>query len=318
MANDSVLKKIMGFHPAFEMIVRRIYRSQFLGKFINKKQKQKLNTTPLNISFDKIVEYLRKLGISKGDILIVHSAYGSLKGSRLSPNEIIDKLIAIVGEDGTLAMPVIRKFSESPDEKEALTASIEEIIFTYDVQNTPIWTGVLPKTLMNRDGAVTSRFPLNTLTAMGKHAEIMMQNNLDGELPAPNGINYPWKYCTDHDAWVVSLGTDLTHSLTMIHTAEDVKKENWPIKGWYRKKRFKIQDGDFYCEKTILERHPKWGMLHFGERKLSSDLIKSGVLKSNVIDGVLIESLKSKDLFNFLNSRNSNGYPYFWVKKYLK
>src|SRR5690606_15612909 len=131
MANSTILKKIMGLTPNAEMIIRRVYRSSFFPKMI----KQKKNNNSLEpINFDNIVQYLQSIGIKKGDILIVHSAYGALKPSGLSPNQIVDNLISIVGPTGTLAMPVIRKYAESPNEEDALTASVENILFTYDVQ----------------------------------------------------------------------------------------------------------------------------------------------------------------------------------------
>lgn len=318
MANDTILKKLMGVHPSIEMVVRRIYRSSIFKDILVSKAKRKKQQIIESADFKKILEYLELSGIKKGDIVIVHSAYGALKRTGLTPVEIVDGLGSLVGTEGTLAMPVIRKYPESPKEEKALTTSVENILFTYDVQESKVWTGIIPKTLMLKKGACTSRFPLNTLTAIGADAKEMMANNLEGELPTPNGINSAWKFCADRNAWVISIGTDLTHSLTMIHTAEDIKKFDWPIKEWYRKKKFRIIDKDFTCEKIVLERHPRWGMLHFGERKLSRDLISKGIMKTGVVDGVLIEILRSKELIDFLNGKNYNGYPYFWVNKYLK
>lgn len=319
MANDTLLKKLMGINPHFEMIIRRVYRLSPLTSLLTKNKKNKKNVINKSIiDFKKILAYLSSVGVKKGDIVIVHSAYGALKSTNLSPDQIVDSLISLVGTSGTLCMPVIRKFPESPKDEEVLSTSIEKIVFTYNVQKSEIWTGIISKTLMLRKESHTSRFPLNTLTAIGPHAEPMMRHNLVDELPTPNGIYSPWKYCTDKNAWVISLGTDLTHSLTMIHTAEDVKKTNWPVKNWYRQKKFKIIDNDFSCEKVVLERHPKWGMLHFGERKLSKDLVNNGIMKTNIIDGVLIESLRSRALYEFLNAKNKKGYPYYWVNKQLK
>jgi aminoglycoside 3-N-acetyltransferase len=116
----------------------------------------------------------------------------------------------------------------------------------------------------------------------------------------------------DNSAYIVSIGTDLTHSLTMIHTAED-SNPNWNVKNWYRERKFIIIDGEFRMEKTILERQPHWGVLHFGERKLSHDLQKKGLLRSANIDGILVEVLEAKALVNFLNNKNNTGYPYFWI-----
>jgi aminoglycoside 3-N-acetyltransferase len=308
----------MGLSPHIEMLIRRLYRSPFIFKLLSRNKKPKASQNYSDVDFEKVIQYLKKIGIKKGDILIVHSAFRPLKGAHLSPKDIVNKLIDLVGNTGTLVMPVIRKYSESPSEKEALTASIDHINFTYDVKNSKVWTGIIAKTLMGFENAVTSRFPINTITAIGKHSLEMTKNNLDGDLPAANDENSPWYYCTLNNAWVISLGTDLAHSLTMIHTAEDVNRKKWPIKNWYREKKFTIIDGDFKTEKVVLERKPNWGMLHFGERTLSKDLIRANIMDSKIIEGVLIESLKSAELFSFLNSKNTNGYPYFWVSKYLE
>ena len=96
----------------------------------------------------------------------------------------------------------------------------------------------------------------------------------------------------------------------MIHVAEDVNSR-WPVKDWYRKKNFIINDGVNKIEKTFLERHPKWGTLHFAERTLCKDLASSNLLKTVVVDGILLEAVKAQDLIVFLNRKNNNGYPYF-------
>ena len=41
-------------------------------------------------------------------------------------------------------------------------------------------------------------------------------------------------------------------------------------------------------------------------------------MNSDLVDGILIESLRAKKLFNYLNSKNQKGYPYFWLKGDLK
>lgn len=321
MPNTSMLDRAMASSPHVEMVVRRLYRSSYFNNFLSKfksKKKASGQTVPRKIDFERITDHLINKGIKKGDILIVHSGFKPLKPSGLSPEEIVQKLKDLVGETGTLVMPVIRKYPESPPESEALTADISDIRFTYDVQNSKVWTGIIPKTLMHMEGSVTSRFPLNTVTANGPHGQVMIADNLKEDKPTPNGQYSPWKYCTDHNAWVVSLGVDMAHSLTMIHTVEDVKKFDWPIKKWYREKHFTIIDGDFKQDKTVLERRPQWGMLHYAERTLSKDLLSSQVMSSSSVDGVGIEVLRSMDLYEFLNSRNSNGYPYFWLGKSLK
>lgn len=318
MANSGIAQKMMGYSPHIEMIIRRIYRNNLFNRILSRLKLRSNPESKVSFDFNAIIDYLKEIGVKNGDILIVHSAFKPLKPSGLKPDEIIDALLELIGQDGTLVMPVIRKYPEYPSEDKVLSTDVSDVVFLYDVQKSDVWTGIIPKTLMNRSQAVTSRIPLNTITALGPDANRMFKNELLDEIPAPNGSNSAWKYCTDKNAWVVSIGTDLTHSLTMIHTAEDVLKESWPVLNWYRKLNFRIVDKDFEITKTVLERHPRWGRLYFGERKLSADLIKDKIIKSTMINGILIESLKSLPLYEYLNMKNKKGYPYFWLNKYLK
>jgi aminoglycoside 3-N-acetyltransferase len=315
MSNASLLRNLMALSPHIEMLVRRFYRSRFyplIKKIPINLRTSADRTEPIELA--KIADYLRIIGVQQGDLILVHSASTPFKSSGHEPTAVITMLREVVGESGTIAMPVIRIYKEAPAVEDALSAEIDDIVFKYDVRKTKVWTGVIPSTLMRMPGSVTSRFPLNTLTAQGPLAAAMMSNNLEGELPTPNGSNSSWKFCADNNAWILGLGIDLTHNLTMIHTAEDVLKEQWPVKNWYRKRTFDITDGDFQLRKTVLERHPRWGMLHFGERTLARDLLHAGVMKSDRVSGLQIESMRSQELLQFLNSRNERGYPYFWVK----
>ena len=151
------------------------------------------------------------------------------------------------------------------------------------------------------------------MVAEGPLASQIMKDNLKGNSPLPCGVNSSWNNCVEHNGIIIGLGTDLTHSLTMIHVAEDVLDENWPVQNWYREKHFKIVDGEIEINKTLRERKPHWGALHYGERTLCKDLISLGIMKSTIIDGVIVEILNSKELISFLNSKNKKGYPYFWV-----
>jgi aminoglycoside 3-N-acetyltransferase len=313
MANDSLIKKIFSFSPHIEMITRRLYWNnvKWLSKRVKKKKANEPNITAIN--FSSIEQFLLDNGVVDGSLILVHSAYAPFKGRGQTPNQIVDMLLQIVGESGTVAMPAMPKFKNAVNSEDYLSKSNDNIVYEYDVHKSSIKTGVLPLMLHKREESVRSRHPINTMVAIGPLAESLMRDNLNGDSPLACGINSSWAKCIDNDAVIIGLGTDLTHSLTTIHVAEDTLDTNWPVDNWYENKAFKITDGDFEVTKILRERSPKWGALHFAERTLCKDLINSGVLKTTVIDGVLVEVLKAKDLITFLESRNSKGYPYFWV-----
>lgn len=310
---------VVSWSPYIEILVRNLYwrNVRFLKRF---KSSVRLADTSLRqkpiCDFTKIINYLSSVHVSKGDLLVVHSSYDALAGTGMSPEQIIEKLIDYKGETGTLAMPVIRKYKGEPKYEHILKTNTDDLVCNYNVNKTCVTSGFLPYTLMKRKGSVTSRFPLNPLTATGPLAEEMMKHNLDGECPSAHGTNSSWKFCLDHNAVIIGLGIDLAHHITMLHVAEEAFE--WPIpdEKWYRKRKFKIIDGDFSIDKVVYERKPKWGMLHIAEKTLANDLRKSGILKEDVIDGVRVSVLYSNDLMIFLLKKRKKypTYPYFLCK----
>lgn len=305
----------MGSSPYIELLIRYLYWNN-IDFFLRFAKKKRINTEYVN--FSKISDYLKDVGISSGDLILVHSSYGNLKRVQKSPIEIIEELKEIVGENGSIAMPAIREYEEEPNLRNYLKTDLSETVSTFNVYNTKVITGALPATMVKMREATVSRFPLNTMVAIGKLAKPMMENNLKGELPTACGANSSWKFCLDNNAYLVGLGTDLSGCLTMIHVAEDILDENWAIKNWYRKRIFKIIDKDFSVLKIVRERQPKWGALHWAGRTLCKDLADKKILFTKNIEGVLVEVMKAKDLIDFLNSKNQKGYPYFCVKKHLR
>src|SRR5690554_3633436 len=198
--------------PKNEVFLRKIYwkNVEKLNYLSPNKNNRIQRTIPLD--FNLVLDFLSRNGVGQGSNIIVHSSYGNLKPISLSPAEINEELIKLIGNKGTIAMPVIRSFVEDNlTLKDHLEDKIKDIECTYDVNKTKIISGVLAQTLMNRKGSITSRFPLNPLTANGPIAESMMKNNLEGDLPSPHGPNSSWKFCADNDAFVFYLGVDFGH-----------------------------------------------------------------------------------------------------------
>lgn len=310
--------KVVSLSPRIEFIFRRFYW-KYSDCLLNLKPGRNSSSNEVKkVDFDKIISFLKSCGVRSGSLLIVHSSYKSLRPTRLSPNAIIDKLLELIGE-GTVVMPVIRTYQEEKIGKEYLNQDeeLENILCIYDVKKTPIHTGCISIALMNRIGSLTSRYPLNSVTAFGPLSKLIINDNIDGVEEAPNGEHSSWKHCLDNDAIIVCLGCDATHSLTMIHTNEDAFGD-WPVKNWYRKRKFKIIDGEFSKDIIVKERRPIWGCVHYLERNFRKDLIKSGILKVSIIDGVEISVIYSKELMTFLRRRKNKAYPYYISKKMMR
>ena len=315
---DSIYDKIVSISPYFEIILRKTYwHSSLLIEIKNKLQNKKRKKSSFinKVPFSYIISKMKERGITKGDLIIVHSGMIGLKACEVKPKEVINSLLEIIGNKGTLAMPTIPYFKKNPTGKNYISMDISNLLLEYYPDKTTAWTGIIPNVFLTYPKVIRSRHPLNTLAAMGPLAEIMMKDNISGYKPLPNGKNSSWKFCADHNAKIIGLGIDLTHNLAMIHTAEDTEPEKWNKYNWYRERKYRIIDNNKSIEIVVRERKHS-AALNFAERKLAKDLLNEGILTKDNIRGVKLEIiLESKKLIEFLKSKNKYGYPYFMLKR---
>lgn len=316
MSLFNVYKRIALTSPYIEVLMRQIYwrNISFFEKFRPKKTVQKNNavvedSNKAKADFDSIITFLQQNGVKEGDVIIVHSSYEELEKTDLLPEEIINKLLLLVGESGTLAMPAIRKFKNTPQYKDLLKQEFDEVR-TYDTQKSRVTSGLLPYTMLKRKDSFVSRFPLNPMVAIGRYAETMMEKNLEGDLPSAHGANSSWKFCLDKNAWVIGLGVNLAMCNTITHVAEEAF-EDWLDKDWYKTSKFIIKDGDFEIEKEIKERKLEKALLHYAEFNLNKDILRNGILVEDEIEGIRVGILSSQQYISFLRSHKNSTYPYF-------
>ena len=311
---DSLYKKLALTSPYVEVMLRSLYwhNVKRLKKYSPNEHKLTDYKVP-SFDFVKITEWLRDQGVKKGSLMVVHSSYDSISGCGLRPNEIVRELRELIGENGTLAMPVIRNYKEMPDPSEWLKTDFSKIVCRYDPKRTPVATGMIPSMLMREKDAVISLHPLNTMAAVGPLAEDMMKHNLDGDRPTPHGPNSSWKFCSDQNAYIVALGVNMAHHLTMGHVFEE-NCVDWPFKDWYHELQFDIVMPDKTIKRQVVrDRKPKWGFIHDAELNLEKELRKANVMKEAQIEGVEMGIMRASDLMNFFSNVRHKGFPYYKI-----
>lgn len=314
------LYALLGLFPMLEVFLKRSLLSNERAKAFIARMKKKLFGVSVakresggSISVDQLKKTILAHGIEKGDLLIVHSAMKNFRKSNISAEVLLDLLLDIIGSEGTLVMPAFPSYKESPKGPERLTKDLSDEVWTYNVQKTPSWTGLLPSLMMRHPGARRGRHPLNTVVAIGAEVEDLFSQELAIEGATPCGPESPWAYCAKNDAKMLFLDVDLAHSLTMIHVAEDCHESDWPIPNWYRDRKFKVNNNGVTSLVHVRERHPKWANF-YAERKLSHDLFSRGIAKQSSIEHIKVASLGSRALLKFLESKMAVGYPYFLWK----
>jgi len=306
----TLYKKLALSSPWVEIWLRKLYWNNVgLLKSFSTNKSNRVHRTEY-VDFEEIISFLESCGIGKGDLVVMHSSYGNLKPTSLDNVQIIERLLDLVGEKGTLAAPVIRHYAEERvlTPKELMRDGLSNIKCVYDVDNTPITSGVLGITLMKHKGSYTSQFPLNPLTAVGYHAKNMMQHNMEKDGQSAHGEGSCWKYCADNNAYVIYLGIDFGHHITMQQVFNEAYIENTPPEFFIERPFTIVADGGSH-DFTVRERRRGFTKV-LPELNVRKDIISSGIVNMKKIKDVPVCVFKAKELLDFYATKRKY-YPYY-------
>ena len=157
----------------------------------------------------QIIEDLRKLGVEKDDIIVVHSSYNGLRGDDQiegGPEAVIEALKETVSE-GTLIIPTFSYKNVDIEHRE------------FDVKNTPVCIGILPETMRLSKDIVRSVHPTHSLAAWGKDAKVFTENHYKDHSPV--GVNSPLSEVYRRGGKIVMLGAPFARN-TSLHGVEEM------------------------------------------------------------------------------------------------
>ena len=136
----------------------------------------------------KLIKDLRKLGITNGDMLFIHSSFKSLGGVVGGAGTVISALEKVVGQDGLILMPSFN-----------LLPSREERVDSWDINKTPSTVGWLTEFFRKMPGTYRSDHYSHSVAARGNGAEAFISDHLSSE-----GYQSPW----DYPPWGKTYGTN--------------------------------------------------------------------------------------------------------------
>jgi len=154
----------------------------------------------------KIHEQLFSLGISPGDVILMHSSMKALK-TDLTPENFLTVLMQALTDEGTLLLPALTY--------ESVTA--EQPYFS--VTESEPCVGLLPRTFMKMDGVVRSIHPTHSVFARGSKADMLTCRHIIDNTPV--GANSPFMLLPEYGGKILFIG-DILHSCTMMHGIEEI------------------------------------------------------------------------------------------------
>ncbi len=154
------------------------------------------------LTFDKLVQEFRELGVTKGDVLFIHSSYKAFGGVDGGPQTVIDALLDVIGPEGTLIMPTFNyDFLKG---------------VPWDIRSTPSQMGVLTELVRTDPRARRMHHAIYSMSAIGELANEVAahrSNDCFGETTI-------FKKFRDWDAKILILGLAYSKSITFLHHCE--------------------------------------------------------------------------------------------------
>ncbi|MBE6758162.1 MAG: AAC(3) family N-acetyltransferase [Ruminococcaceae bacterium] len=155
---------------------------------------------------DKLQRDLSRLGIHRGDTVMMHSSYKSL-GEGITPADFFQGFLDLLGEEGTLVLPAL---------------SYETVTYEhpfFDRSETPSCVGYLSEFFRTQvTGVRRSLHATHSCTAVGKHADFLL-NGHEKDL-TPVGANSPISKLPQVNGKMLMLGCHPDHN-TALHGVEE-------------------------------------------------------------------------------------------------
>ena len=160
------------------------------------------------MEYIKLRNLAAQLGINKGDKVYVTSDVKQLlydlmqSGDETDLNILIDGLIDIIGEEGTLVFPT---FNWSFCKGE-----------TFDYYKTPCKTGSLGKLALKRDDFRRTKHPIYSFAVWGHDKDVLCSMTNKSSF----GNDSPFAYMVEHEYRNLFIDKDLQHSFVFVHYVE--------------------------------------------------------------------------------------------------
>lgn len=193
---------------------------------------------------EDIVRQLRKVGLERGDTVMVHTSLKRMGYVCGGAQTVIEALIEVVGDTGTILMPTQSWKNLDPEEgvhweaDEADWQKIRDNWPAYDKHLTPTNTmGAVAEMFRRYPGSLRSDHPARSVCAWGKHAAYLTEkhdfSNIFGD-GSPIGKLY------ELDGKVLLLGTGYDKN-TSLHLAD--ARASYPGKHTYIAHSAVLEDG---------------------------------------------------------------------------
>lgn len=207
---------------------------------------------------EEIKKILKKSGLKKGDIVLLHSSYAAIGNVEGGGDSVVDAFVETLGKDGTLVVPVFGSL------------------------------GILTELVSKRLDAVKSVHPKAGVAAIGKDAETICAKHWEPDIA--HAEDTPYTRIADMGGYICLMGVDQDRNTTL-HTVEELLR--LPYLKESSVSTFQTPDG-----KTVSKSWKFFPGPHRDFIQLDNIFRENGRMKTFMIGNAVTRLIKSRDMID--------------------
>jgi len=168
---------------------------------------------------ERLIETLKRCGVTPGSTLVVHSSWLQYNGFRGKPADLVRTLKRAVGDDGLLVMTSMPYHNMTSAEWLARGKPM-------DARRSPSMMGMVSEAFRRSNGVVRSLSATHPLLAWGSAASAFVAGH--NETDRPFGADSPFARLLERDAIILGFDAPFS-SFTFTHFVEDQLAETLPV-----------------------------------------------------------------------------------------
>lgn len=200
------------------MIPNPVLKNILLYK--KEQRKKEIQKIAPRISEDKIKSDLKKIGLEKGDCVLLHSSLKSIGFVEGGAKTVINAIIGTITSSGTLVVPTYPILG-------TMLETCQRTDYIFDVTKTHTSIGAIPLVFLEYDNIIKSIHPTHSMSALGKNAQMVTETHHIGD--KTYGENSPWAKIVELDGKILGIGISLAWH-TIYHYVEDIMDDKFPVK----------------------------------------------------------------------------------------
>ena len=154
---------------------------------------------------DNLVKEFQAVGVEAGNTLLVHSSYKSFGGVEGGPQTVIDALLHVLGDEGTLIMPTFNfDFCKGKP---------------WDVRSTPSHMGAITNMVREHPDSRRVFHPIYSFAILGKQAEFLTKERYKSSYER----NSLFGKLRELDGKIMVVGLSYNNSMTFFHHIEEME-----------------------------------------------------------------------------------------------